>query len=251
MRYFFVEPAALEAHPVAITGIDARHIFTVLHYRPGDTIGLLDGTGSGYRAEICQASPAKVTVKILGELPFASRPTVRLVVAQAYLKDKKMDHLVRRLCELGMAEWKPFVSARSVARPPEKRMAARFDRWQSIAREAIKQCRRADLPVINSCISFDTLMAESGGCSRRIMFWEQVPEAVNWSESQEAEKDNDGFMVVLGPEGGFTRDEVMQARDHGFTIAGLGPRVLRADTAAVAAATIIQYIFGDMGPKTY
>jgi len=251
MRYFFIEPAALEIQPVTISGADARHISTVLHFRPGDTIGLLDGTGSGYRAEIHHVSTTRVTVKILGELPSAPPPPVRLVVAQAYLKDKKMDRLVRRLSELGMAEWKPFVSSRSVARPPEKRMAARLERWQSIAREAIKQCRRADLPIINPCCSFDALLAESKNCSRRIIFWEQVPEALDWSESRAVEKENDGLMVILGPEGGFTRDEVMQARDHGFAIAGLGPRVLRADTAAVAAAAIVQYVFGDMGPKTY
>lgn len=251
MRYFFIEPAALETQPVTISGADARHICTVLHFRPGDTIGLLDGTGGGYRAKISHVSPTKVTVKVLGELPAASPPPVRLVVAQAYLKDKKMDHLVRRLSELGMAEWKPFVSTRSVARPPEKRMAARHERWQNIAREAIKQCHRADLPIIHPCCSFDALLADSGDHHRRIMFWEQVPEAVDWSESQASEKDTDELMVVLGPEGGFTRDEVMQARDQGFTVAGLGPRILRADTAALAAATIVQYVFGDMGPKTY
>lgn len=251
MRNFFVEPPALKKMPVTITGPDARHICTVLRLRPGDRIGLLDGSGRGYLAEILQISPAQVAVKVIGGMPPAPPPPVHLVVAQAYLKDRKMDRLVRRLCELGMAEWQPFVSARSVARPPEKRMAARYERWQSIAREAVKQCRRADLPIINPCCSFDALIAQNDHCSRRILFWEQVPQALNWSEPLTVASENKGVMVVLGPEGGFAPEEVTAAREQGFRVAGLGPRVLRADTAALVAATIVQYVFGDMGPKTY
>ena len=130
-------------------------------------------------------------------------------------------------------------------------MTSRLERWQSIAREAIKQCRRADLPKIHSCCSFDTLLADSADCGHRILFWEETPQARAWSEFNAPGPQSDGIMIVLGPEGGFTGDEVIKAREHGFTIAGLGPRVLRADTAALAAATIIQYVFGDMGPKTY
>ena len=251
MRYFFVEPDALAAQPVVISGSDASHIRTALRASPGDVIGVLDGTGKAYKAEISDISPRAVTIAILSELQVEAPSPVRLIVAQAYLKDKKMDRLVRRLCELGMFEWRPFVSARSVARPPEKRMTSRFDRWQSIAREAIKQCRRADLPMLHPCCSFETLLEESGDCSHKIMFWEETPQARSWSDYRAAVPATDGVMVMLGPEGGFTSDEVARARAHGFTIAGLGPRVLRADTAALAAATIVQYVFGDMGPKTY
>jgi 16S rRNA (uracil1498-N3)-methyltransferase len=251
MRYFFVRPGEIEARPVVITGSDANHIRTVLRSRPGDIIGVLDGKGRAYRAEISSVAPHGVTVEIISELPAEPPPAVRLIVAQAYLKNRKMDRLVRRLCELGMVEWKPFISARSVARPPAERMASRLERWQSIAREAVKQCRRADLPIIHPCVSFDSLLAESAECSRRLLFWEETPRALAWPASSPDDHEAAGVLVMMGPEGGFTGDEVDRAREHGFTIAGLGPRVLRADTAALVAATIVQFVFGDMGPKTY
>jgi 16S rRNA (uracil1498-N3)-methyltransferase len=251
MRYFFVRPGKIKARPVVITGSDANHIRTVLRSRPGDIIGVLDGKGRAYRAEISSVAPQGVTVEIISELPVEPQPVLRLVVAQAYLKDRKMDRLVRRLCELGMTEWKPFISARSVARPPAERMASRLERWQSIAREAAKQCRRVDLPIIHPCVSFDSLLSESADGSRRLLFWEETPQALAWPASLPDDQETEGVMVMMGPEGGFTADEVDRARGHGFTIAGLGPRVLRADTAALAAATIVQYVFGDMGPKTY
>lgn len=251
MRYFFVRSGEIEARPVVITGSDANHIRAVLRSRPGDIIGVLDGKGRAYRAEISSVAPHGVTVEIISELPAEPPPAVRLIVAQAYLKDRKMDRLVRRLCELGMAEWKPFISARSVARPPAERMASRLERWQSIAREAVKQCRRADLPIIHPCVSFDSLLSESVEYGRRLLFWEETPRALGWPGSFPDDPETDGIMVMMGPEGGFTGDEVDRAREQGFTIAGLGPRVLQADTAALAAATIVQYVFGDMGPKTY
>jgi 16S rRNA (uracil1498-N3)-methyltransferase len=251
MRYFFIRPGEIETRPVMIAGSDANHIRTVLRSRPGDVIGVLDGKGRAYQAEIVSVASQGVTVEIISELPVDPPPPVRLVVAQAYLKDRKMDRLLRRLCELGVAEWRPFISARSVARPPLNRMAARVERWQSIARESIKQCRRADLPTIHPCVSFDSLLAESADCSQRLLFWEETPRAHVGPAFEEAGHGPESVMAVLGPEGGFTGDEVDRAREHGFTIAGLGPRVLRADTAAVAAATILQYVFGDMGPKTY
>jgi 16S rRNA (uracil1498-N3)-methyltransferase len=251
MRYFFIEANALEAQPVMITGSDANHIRNVLRSRPGDIIGVLDGKGKAYQSEIIKISTLGIELNIQQELPVEPPPPVRLVVAQAYLKDKKMDRLVRRLCELGMVEWRPFVSARSVARPPEKRIASRLERWQSIAREAIKQCHRADLPVLHPCCSFGAILENSRDCSHKMMFWEEAPQACAWSDFGATVPETDGVMVMLGPEGGFTGDEVARARAHGFTIAGLGPRVLRADTAALAAATIVQYVFGDMGPKTY
>lgn len=251
MRYFYIEPSALQKVPVTITGSDARHIHKVLRLQRGDFIGLLDGAGNGYRAQISRVNAAAVTVEIIDRLQSAPRPPVRLVVAQAYLKDKKMDRLVRRLCELGMAEWKPFVSSRSVARPPEKRMPARVDRWRNIARGAIKQCRRTDMPLIDSTCSFEEVLKYGQSCGRRLFFWEQTPEALDWRNIWSTGPEMEGIIVMLGPEGGFTADEAARAREHGFSMAGLGPRVLRAETASVAACTIVQYVFGDMGPKTY
>lgn len=251
MHYFIVKPEDIETRPVVITGSDASHIRTVLRSRPGDLIGVLDGQGRAYQAEIVHIASQGVTVDIISELPVDPPPAVRLIVAQAYLKDRKMDRLLRRLCELGMTEWRPFIAARSVARPPRKRMAARLERWQSIAREAAKQCRRVDLPIIHNCVTFDALLAESPDCRQRLLFWEETPRAFDWPASRRDDRESDRVMIMLGPEGGFTGDEVDRARAHGFTIAGLGPRVLRADTAALAAATIVQYVYGDMGPKTY
>jgi len=251
MRYFMVAPAALVRPEVVISGSDARHISKVMRLKPGDRIGLLDGEGRAYEAEITDSGAARVSVKIAAELPAVAPGPVRLEVAQAFLKDKKMDELLRRLCELGMDDWRPFVSERSVARPPADRMGARRDRWRHIVHESAKQCRRAKLPQIHPCSSFDDVLAVGRSCARRFLFWEETVAEPLGVEAEGPVAAGDAIMIVLGPEGGFSAGEVERARREGFTIAGLGPRILRAETAALAACAIVQYRYGDMGPKIY
>jgi 16S rRNA (uracil1498-N3)-methyltransferase len=151
---------------------------------------------------------------------------------------------VRQLSELGVARFQPIVSERAVVRPAAGRSAHRVERWRKICIETLKQCRRGDLMEIEDVALFGSLLEAEGGCDLRIMFWENathglVPQGAAGVRS---------VLVVLGPEGGFSDREAAAAEKAGFMLARLGPRVLRAETAAVAACAVVQYLFGDLGP---
>ena len=232
---------------VAIRQSEAHHIKNVLRLKPGDCIKLFDGTGFEYEAVIRKMSAAKVDAEILSRDRAILRSGVQIVVAQAFLKEKKMDDLVRKLCELGVAKWIPFFSQRSIPRPDPSRLAGRSRRWHRIAAEALKQCRRIDLPEIAGALSFEEVLEFSKTCDLNIVFWENEStpfySGIESNEKHPIKK----ILLMLGPEGGFTHQEIQMAEHSGFVVAGLGPRILRAETATLAAVTLAQYLFGDMG----
>ncbi len=247
MRHFFIDPSQSANSLVAIRQSEAHHIKNVLRLRPGDHIRLFDGTGFEYEAVISRISAAKVEAEILSKVRATLRSGPEIIVAQAFLKEKKMDDLVRKLCELGVAKWFPFFSQRSIPRPDASRLDGRSRRWQRIAAEALKQCRRIDLPQIGEALSFEAVLDYGKTCDLKIVFWENESSPLESGMVSKAKDPLKKILLMLGPEGGFTQDEIQMAENSGFMKAGLGPRILRAETATLAAVTLAQYLFGDMG----
>jgi len=245
MRYFFVEPEELARPMVAITGQEARHMGKVLRLKPGMVVGLSDGCGFQGQARIAKITRERVDLTVLRRYPSPREPRGELVVAQAMLKDQKMDLLVRQLTELGMTAWRPFISARAVPQPGIGRRTARSERWDRIAREAVKQCRRGRVPAIEPVVQFSDIMEESRRFAPRIMFWEGARRSLPPASPSDGEG-SCSILVVVGPEGGFTGEEAAAAEQAGFLLASLGPRILRAETAAVAACTLVQHLYGDL-----
>jgi 16S rRNA (uracil1498-N3)-methyltransferase len=246
MRRFFIEPGAAEKPDVSITGSEARHIKNVLRLKPGDTIRLFDGTGIEYKASITNLTGRRAELSIMGKATTAAESPIEMTIAQGYLKEKKMDSLIPSLCELGMSRWMPFISWRSVPKPDQKRLDARLERWQKIARESLKQCRRSVLPRISTPVSFDDVLEFGRSSDLKILFWEQETGLLDRNAFTDRINPVKQVLIVLGPEGGFTDQEVEKARKQEFTISGLGPRILRAETATIAACTLMQFIFGDL-----
>jgi 16S rRNA (uracil1498-N3)-methyltransferase len=248
MRYFFIEqPESVGSAPV-IAGSDARHIKTVLRLKPGDTVGLFDGKGFEYTAEIVYLSSGKVQVSVINKFPSTSESPVQITVAQAFLKERKMDGLVRQLTELGITAWVPFIAERSVSRPDEKQLSVRTKRWKKISREAVKQCKRGHVMEIGETVSFDAVLNLGRAFDFRVAFWENELKPVQTPLPIPGRHIKNIF-ALIGPEGGFTAQEIETVRNQGFVTAGLGPRILRAETATVAACVVLQYLFGDMCQK--
>ena len=245
MRYFFIEHAKSTGSTFMITGSDARHIKTVLRLKSGDKIGLFDGKGFEYEAEIVDLSTGRVTVSVIRRFPSAAESPVQITVAQGFLKEKKMDGLVRQLSELGIIKWNPFIAERSVPRPDKKQLSARTKRWEKISKEAIKQCKRGCIMEIGDTVSFEEILNISQTADLKIAFWEDELQPLNAKLPGSYRKIN-RIYALLGPEGGFTQQEIESARDRGFVTASLGPRILRAETATVAACVLLQHLFGDM-----
>ena len=246
MKRFYLPGKVATQKEIAISGSDARHMVTVLRFKPGDRIVVFDGSGFDYDAEIMSISPEKVTASILRK--YRSRPEspARIMVAQALLKGKKMDTLIRQATELGIARWVPFTAERSIPSLNQKRRTDRLERWQTIVRESLKQSGRGAFTEVSPIISYQEMLAQGQPCQIKIVFWENATEPLeNVIHTYPA--DSRSICIVLGPEGGFAEKEVEAARSVGFKTASLGSRILRAETAAISACVLMQYVFGDLG----
>jgi 16S rRNA (uracil1498-N3)-methyltransferase len=249
MYYFFIErPEAIGA-TTSLRSSDANQIKKVLRMSPGDRIGLFDGQGMAYEARVVSFSAESVNVRITRRFPSTAEPDIDIVVGQAYLKQPKMDALVRQLTELGVKKWIPFFAERSVPRPDNTRLVVRRRRWQKITREALRQCKRGRFMQIGIPVPFDGALKSTQDCDLKIVFWEKESQPLASSNLQPHGQNVKKIFVMLGPEGGFSSAEIKRIFAHGFQAVALGPRILRAETATVAAVTLVQYLFGDMGKK--
>jgi 16S rRNA (uracil1498-N3)-methyltransferase len=248
MRRFYIDPAVVSKPLVTLKGSEAHHIKNVLRLKPEDRIKLIDGTGNEYEAVIKTLDSEKVELEIRHEFQGPVTTGARILVAQAFLKEKKMDDLVRKLSELGIAGWIPFFSHRSIPRPDKDRLVGRTQRWKRIAAEAVKQCRRSDMLRIYEALSFKEVLQFSQACDLKIVFWENETVPLSRNPGLKGQVPLKKIMLMLGPEGGFTEQEIESARQGGFEVAALGPRILRAETATLAASALIQYLYGDLGP---
>jgi 16S rRNA (uracil1498-N3)-methyltransferase len=248
MRYFYIDPARMDGDRVKITGEEARHIARVVRLHKDDRIHLLDGCGKAYEGIIRDVSAAVVTVDITGQRSVDTESPLAITVAQALIKDRKMDRLIRQLTEVGVTRWIPFSARRSVARMKTTKIAARLQRWEKISLAAVKQCRRGRPMRIEAPMDFQSMLAASETADLKLIFWEQAAFGRGVPVVQMPSPRKHCFLAV-GPEGGFDETEMQAARRAGFVPLSLGPRILRAETAALAAAVLVQHWFGDLGEK--
>jgi 16S rRNA (uracil1498-N3)-methyltransferase len=245
MRFFFVDPSQVAGTRAVLEGSEASHVRNVIRLQRGDTVGLVDGTGFEYSAVIDRIVTGRVELEITERRMSAGRPCLSLTVAQGFLKEKKMDLIVRQLSELGATRFVPFVCERAVVRPEAGRGSFRRERWRKIAVESLKQCRRGDVLAIEEVHGFDALLARGREHDLALLFWEEATAPIPLLPAGRPKPDS--VMAVLGPEGGFSAAEAQAAAAAGFHLVRLGPRIIKAETADIAAAAILQHLFGDLG----
>ncbi len=228
-------------------GENLRYVKSALRMKKGDHLVLFDGAGWEYEAVINKFSADGVDVEVL-EKHMIHVEAPRITVLQALPKANKLDSIIRKATELGAHRIVPFRSARSVPQLTADKARARVSRWRSIATEAARQCGRADIPEVNEVLSFKEMLASSERVALKIIFWEEESQRgikkLLRDNRYEGEKD---ITVMIGPEGGFSRDEVDMAVKRGFISVSLGRNVLKVETAAVTILSVIQYELGIFG----
>ncbi|HAK46577.1 MAG TPA: 16S rRNA (uracil(1498)-N(3))-methyltransferase [Spirochaeta sp.] len=239
MRCFFFDPDQQTGDRILITGSEARHITTVLRMQPGTTVELFDGKGSIITGEILQLTSREVLFRMLSRST-QHNSAAPLTLVQAMLKGKKMDFLIQKSTELGVHTFIPLITRYCEKRSHGKQQ---LDRWQRIMFEACKQCRRPVPMRIKEPVSIELLALPEN--SSLIMGWEDED---SQPLSPALLRSNHPTLLLIGPEGGFHADEVSLARDLGFSTVSLGPRTLRAETAALAATSVVQYLSNNLEP---
>ncbi len=245
-RRFYVDPGAIASPTAIITGSDVNHIRNVLRLGEGSRIRVFDGSGAEYEAGIMEVFKDRIAIELMERRESKSESPIELVVSQGFLKGAGMDGLIRPLTELGMTRWAPFTAERSIPVPDEKKTAKRLQRWRTIASESMKQCGRWRIPRISAPVDFKTVITQSDHRLLKIFFYENATTSFDSLPSNSAGTDQRGVHFVIGPEGGFSVNEAGFAIENGFHPVSLGPRILRSETAATAACTLIQHLFGDL-----
>ncbi|MBW1787518.1 MAG: 16S rRNA (uracil(1498)-N(3))-methyltransferase [Deltaproteobacteria bacterium] len=246
MKRFFVNDIQVRDGRCAIRGSEAGHISRVMRMGPGERFILMDGKGRRYRALIERSDHREVVVALERTLPVPEPSPLTVDLCQALLKSRAMDYLVRKTSELGVDVIRPFSSARTVVRLKGERAERRLRHWREIAQNAAKQSDRISPARIESPIPFSELVSRWGEKEAfKVIFWE-AEEADDLKGLISTSGRPDRFAGIIGPEGGFSREEVDMARNAGFRPASLGRRVLRAETAAVTMVAIVQYEWGDL-----
>lgn len=229
---------------ILIEGIQANHIKNVLRMKPGSFIILSDGTGTEYKAEIKKFTAQGVTVNILEKTTNEDSIGTSVSIAFGFLKENKIDELIRPLTELGIDRIMPFISERSISRPDPEKLKKKTERWNRMAAESIKQCRRSTVPEISCLENFREVMNESAAYDKKIIFYEKAGSISLFSEYCGRElKKPEKAIILIGPEGGFSVQEYEAAVEHGFGPYSLSKGILRAETAVISAAAIVQYLF--------
>lgn len=245
-RRFLVHPEDIGKDRAFIRGGELHHLQRVLRLRSGDEVAVFDGRGRGFRGRIESIEASRAGV-VLGE-PEDPRaePKIRITLLQGIPHGERMDLIVEKATELGASRIVPVVSARSVVRPRSGRWG-KMDRWRRIAVSAAKQSGRLVVPEIAEPESYEAALNESpsSAATERIVFHTAAESASCPAEPLQSGKPF-SVLVLVGPEGGFTEEEFAAATAAGWRAASLGPRTLRADTAAVAALTLVLARAGEM-----
>jgi 16S rRNA (uracil1498-N3)-methyltransferase len=247
MRRFFIPADQMAGPEPALTGSDAHHLSTVLRLSAGDRIIVFDGIGHQYQARITSVARTRVRLALEGAIPETSESALDLTLALGILKEKKMDGLVRQLTELGATRLVPFRANRSVPIPKPERLEARYRRWEKLSHEAMKQCGRSRPLHIAPVTSFEAALETARSSDLKLICWEQHAGLPPLDDTPELRPET--LFLMIGPEGGFEPAEIETARTAGFHAISLGPRILRAETAALTACALVQFRFGDMGQK--
>lgn len=222
----------------------ARYLGTVLRLKEGDPLLVFNGTGWEYRAIIGRRTAEGIELAIT-EKSLLPSCRIEITLCQGLPKADKMDGIVRRATELGAARIIPFSAARSVPRWQPAQLPRKQERWQKIAGEASRQCGRPDIPEVGEIVSFEQMLQNIPDRGLRLIPWEEERETgIGSILCDPARTGTREFVLVIGPEGGFSPGEIEAARQAGFVPVSLGERVLRVDTASVAALAILQYEMG-------
>lgn len=241
MHRFYVPPGAISQGEAAIHGEAARQIARVLRLQPGDTVCLFDGSGDEYVVRLTSLARDEARAEIIERRPGQAEPSARVTLYIALLnKPDKFEWALQKCTEVGAAAFVPLLAARSVSGPPNP---SRYERWSRIIQEAAEQSERTLLPALRPSLTFDDAIAQlstgpavipSLGASSPIM-----------REIDLTAKPTN-LSIFVGPEGGFTPDEIAAAEAADVVPVTLGSRTLRAETAAVVALTLALQALGEM-----
>lgn len=243
MKRFLVD--SLEGYEAVVTGERLHHLARVLRLGPGAEVEVFDGRGGCRRGRVLEVdeSRARVALAEWREAPAA----VPVTLGQALVKSDKLEWVIQKATEVGAARIAPLELARSVVRLDSDKVPDRLRRWRRIAEEAARQSGRADVPEVEAPATLDAFLDAAIGRGDAVaMLWEGEKEGQRLGDWVDRNLGRP-LSIVVGPEGGLTETEVASARSRGAAIVGLGPRILRTETAGIVGLALVLHHLGELG----
>ena len=245
MHRFFAVPEDISENELVLRGEEAGHARTVLRMKAGDLAKVLDGRGNLYQVKIASLDRTSIHCRIISSCKESSESKLDIRLGQVLLKGNKFDSILRQSVELGVGSISVLQSQYSVVRIAESEYAGKLVRWEKIARSSAKQCRRSHIPSLAPGIhSVARFCQDAGQYEVKLILWENETKTLKDLNLPDKPA---SVAFLVGPEGGFSMEEVAVAQGYDFQPASLGNRILRAETVPLAFLTILQNKWGDLG----
>ena len=240
-RFFLAGVSAELNRSVDLTPL-AHQLRNVLRMTPGSMITVLDDSGAAYATRIEVLDAQQATGLVLARERVVSEPVIELTLFQCVLKGERFEWVLQKCTELGVRRFVPVISSRTVVRPAAK-LLPKYERWRAIVREAAEQSGRGRLPVLEDPLNWEEAVLDGAGL--RLFPWEEARQSA--MGLGDAFTSSAAISLLTGPEGGISQEEANAAIESGWQPVSLGPRILRAETAAVAATAIVFHLTGALG----
>jgi 16S rRNA (uracil1498-N3)-methyltransferase len=245
MHRFYVPPACIAMGEAAIQGEAARQIGRVLRMQPGDTVCLFDGSGDEYVVRLTTITRDEARGEVVERRTGTAEPTAQVTLYIALLnKADKLEWAIQKCTEVGAGAFVPLLSARAVAGPPAP---SRYERWSRIIQEAAEQSGRTLLPSLAPALTFSAAISQAAASALAVIPTLEATASLTRALQPLAGQPDATLSIFIGPEGGFTVEEIASARSAGVVPVTLGPRILRAETAAPVALALALHALGEMG----
>jgi len=245
MARFFVRREHIHDTSATLAGQELDHLRRVLRLSAGYVVTLFDDTGREHEAVISRLHADYGELEIRRSYEAGKESPLQLTLALGLTKGEKMDFVVEKATELGVGSILPFTSSFTVPKLDAKKIANRSERWRKIALSAAKQCGRTQVPEILPLSEFGQMVQDADARQLKLLFWEKET-ARSLRQVHGANPDAPAILIVIGPEGGLSSAEAELALARDFYSVHLGRRILRAETAAVTALSLVQFLWGDL-----
>jgi 16S rRNA (uracil1498-N3)-methyltransferase len=240
---FFVSSSDISDNSVYFSPEDSKHIYQVLRMSAGDDISVCDDSSHRHMCRLVRVGKDSCVAEILSSEEYSNQPTARVTVYAGLSKGDRFDYLIQKCVECGVYAIVPFISERCIARPTKDEFEKKVKRYQKIADEAVRQSKRSQRVLIGNILTFDQAIENASSHATPLFLYE--------NENQKSlstilrQSDGTDYSVFTGPEGGFSENEVYKALDCGMSVVSIGPRIMRCETAPVAALCAIMYHTGN------
>lgn len=245
MVNLFLKKPLQAGEELEISGDDFHYLFRVLRLERGQQLCILDGQGGVFQAQIEESGGKKIRVLLEKQLEIDNEPRLRINLLQALPKKDRFETVLEKGTEIGLSSFTPLYTRRTVKKIKESSLPQRLQRWKNIVQNSAQQSGRTILPRVNSPLEWDQIPELMPHYDLRLWAWENSDNSLNriWEGGQKYKN----VLLVAGPEGGFSSQEIEELHGWGFYDFSLGPRTLRSDTAGIISGAIILHLTGDMG----